>query len=148
MRSCALCCIGVVTVVGLVIGGSMYLFGEQLLSIYSPGNAEVIQLGMVRIRVIATTYFLCGIMEVGSGVLRGLGKSLTSMLVAIAGSCLFRVIWIYSVFAVFRSLDVLYISYPVSWVLTATAHYFFAILAVRKVMKQQRLESVDSVDAL
>lgn len=135
IRSCSLCCIGVVTAVGVLIGGGMFLFGEQLLGIFAPGNEEVIRIGMIRIQVIATTYFLCGIMEVGSGVLRGLGRSMTSMIVALTGSCLFRVIWIYTVFASFRSLEVLYISYPVSWALTAIAHFSFAILAVRKLLR-------------
>lgn len=132
IKSVALNCIGVVTAVGLIIGAIMVFFGEFLLGIYSPGNAHVIEIGMVRIRIVAATYFLCGIMEVGSGVLRGLGKSLISMIVSVVGSCLLRIIWIYTIFVAFPTLDVLYLSYPVSWFLTAAAHFTFVIITVKK----------------
>ncbi len=135
IKSVALNCIGVVTAVGLVVGVLMVTFGEFLLGIYSPGNEHVIEIGMIRLRILATTYFLCGIMEVGSGVLRGLGKSLISMIVAIIGSCLMRVVWIYTVFAAFPTLDVLYLSYPVSWLLTAIAHFTFVFITVRNLRK-------------
>lgn len=137
IRSCALGCVGVVTAVGGIVGALMVIFGEALLGIYSPGNAEVIAIGMVRIRILASSYFLCGIMEVGSGVLRGLGKSFTSMVVSVVGSCLLRVVWIYTVFAEFRTLEVLYLSYPVSWILTAAAHFLFAILAVKRLRRAE-----------
>lgn len=141
IRSCALGCVGVVTAVGGMIGALVVIFGEALLGIYSPGNAEVIAIGMVRIRILASSYFLCGIMEVGSGVLRGLGKSFTSMVVSVVGSCLLRVVWIYTVFAEFRTLEVLYLSYPVSWILTAVAHFLFAILAVKRLRRAEQLQS-------
>ena len=135
IKKAALCCIGVVTTVGLVVGFLIVAFGPQLLSIWSPGNAQVIEIGMIRLRILASTYFLCGIMEVGSGVLRGLGKSLISMIVSIIGSCLIRIIWIYTVFAAVHTLDMLYLSYPVSWLLTALAHFTFVIITVRKIRR-------------
>ena len=142
IRAITLTCLGTVTVVGLTFGILSTVFGEELLAIFSPGNAEVIRIGMVRMRYMCLPYFLCGIMEVGSGVLRGLGKSFTSMAVAIAGVCGIRLVWIFTVFAAFRTLEVLYLSYIVTWVITATAHYTFAILAVKKAQKNLRSESV------
>jgi Na+-driven multidrug efflux pump len=66
--------VGVVLVAGIAIGSLIVVFGESLLGIFAPENEEAIRLGMVRIRYMASTYFLCGIMEVGSGVLRGFGN--------------------------------------------------------------------------
>ncbi len=139
VRAAALACTATVAVVGFVTGMLSFLFGEQLLSIFSPGNAEVIRYGMVRIRFMCLPYFLCGIMEVGSGILRGLGKSLTSMIIAISGICGVRMIWIFTVFRAFRSMEILYFSYPVTWTITTIAQFAFAIHFIRK-MKQTSSE--------
>lgn len=111
-------CLGLVTFVGLSLGWLAYLFGNQLLGIYS-SDPRVIEVGLLRMSVICTMYFLCGIMDVTVGQLRGIGCSVLPMVVSILGVCAFRVFWIFTVFAQYRSLWVLYISYPVSWVLTA-----------------------------
>ena len=132
IRPVVLTAVAVVMVVGLSMGGVVLLFGRELISIFSPGNPEVGRIGMIRIWYIGAPYFLAGIMEVGSGLLRGLGKSIHSMLVAIMGSCVFRIIWILTVFAYFRTLESLYLSYPISWALTAVAHFTLAFLAVKR----------------
>ena len=125
-------CVATVMAAGLLCSGLIVGFGETLLAIFSPNNPEVVHIGMIRLRYLCLPYFLCGIMEVGSGVLRGLGKSLTSMVIAISGVCGIRLVWIFTVFATFRGLEVLYLSYPVCWIVTATAHYTLAYLSVRK----------------
>ena len=118
-----------VTVVGVVIGMAVFFFGRPLLAIYRPGDEEAIAYGMIRLTYLATTYFTCGIMDVGSGLLRGIGKSTVSTVISLTGACLFRVVWIYTVFAEFRTLDVLYLSYPISWVLTSAVDFaLFAFL--------------------
>lgn len=114
-------CQGMVIVVGIVMGGGAVLIGPELLGIYS-SDAQVIHYGMNRLRIISGPYFLCGIMEVMVGGLRGMGCSLLPMFVALTGACVFRVIWIFTIFAVSHTLQTLYISYPVSWTITFLAH--------------------------
>ena len=132
IRPVVLTAVAVVTVVGLSLSSVVLLFGPELISIFSPGNPEVSRIGMIRILYLGVPYFLAGIMEIGSGLLRGLGRSIHSMVVAIMGSCVFRVIWILTVFAYFRSLESLYLSYPISWALTAAAHFTLAIIGLKK----------------
>ena len=143
VRAAALTCTATVAVVGLITGLLSVAFGEQLLSIFSPGNTEIIRLGMVRIRYMCLPFFLCGIMEVGSGILRGLGKSVTSMIVSITGICGTRLIWILIIFRAFRSLDLLYFSYPVTWTITSCTHFAFAIYYIRKMKKSLAEEPIE-----
>ena len=96
----------------------MYLFREPLLAIYRPDAPEAVAYGSLRMSIIVLTYFLCGIMEVFTGSLRGMGASLTPMLISLVGACVTRVIWIYTVFAATPTLQVLYSCYPVSWIFT------------------------------
>ena len=121
-------CLVMVAITGLVLGNGAYFFGGQLLGIYLPGNEAAIAYGIARMGVIAVTYCLCGVMDVLSGSLRGMGESVLPMVVSMIGSCLLRVIWICTVFAHFHSLRVLYYSYPISWILTESVHlicYFY-----------------------
>ncbi len=123
-------CLILVSVVGIVLGGGAYLFGAQLLGIYTP-DKEVITYGLYRLGVVCVTYFTCGIMDVVSGSIRGMGYSIMPMLVSLTGACLLRVIWIFTIFQVYHTQFSLYISYPVSWVLTSAAH-LICYFAVRK----------------
>lgn len=116
-------CLGVVTVVGLVLGLSAVAGGNTLLGIYS-SDPEVLRYGMLRLEIICSTYFLCGLMDCTVGSLRGMGYSVIPMFVSLTGACGLRILWIFTVFAAYRSLDVLYLSYPVSWLVTALAHLF------------------------
>ena len=124
-------CLLVVAVVGIVLGNGAYLFGSQLLGIYS-SSPEVIQYGLVRLSLVSATYFLCGLMDVFVGSIRGLGYSIMPMLVSLTGACLFRVIWIFTIFQVERTLFCLYISYPISWVLTTSIHAVCYLLVRKK----------------
>lgn len=117
----AVMCVGIVTIVGLVMGNGVYLAGRLLLHLYSP-EEPVIAYGMKRLFYICCPYFLCGVMDTLVGCLRGMGHSVLPMLVSLTGACLFRIIWIYTIFSQNRSLDTLYISYPISWALTAFVH--------------------------
>lgn len=117
----AIMCVGIVTVVGLVMGNGVYLAGRLLLHLYSP-EEPVIAYGMKRLFYICCPYFLCGVMDTLVGCLRGMGHSVLPMLVSLTGACLFRIVWIYTIFSQNRSLDTLYISYPISWALTAFVH--------------------------
>lgn len=126
-------CLGLVTFVGLSLGWLAYLFGSQLLGIYS-SDPQVIEVGLLRMSVICTMYCLCGIMDVTVGELRGIGCSVLPMVVSVLGVCAFRVFWIFTVFQQYRSLWTLYISYPVSWVLTAAVN-MVCFMLVRKKQK-------------
>ena len=123
-------CLGMVTIVGLVLGNGASFFGKYLLGMYS-SDVDVIQYGMVRLSVICTTYFLCGLMDVMVGVLRGMGYAVMPMVVSLTGACGLRVLWVFTIFAANRSLFVLYLSYPVTWTITFAAH-LLCFLAVRK----------------
>ena len=127
-------CLGVVTAVGLILGLTAVAAGD-LLHIYS-SDPEVLRYGMLRLEIICTTYFLCGIMDCMVGSLRGLGYSIIPMFVSLTGACGFRVLWVFTVFAAYRSLDVLYLSYPVSWAITAIAHMVTFHKIRRKIPKQ------------
>ena len=114
-------CLVFVSVVGLVMGRGFVFFGHQLLGIYS-SDPEVIQYGINRMQVICGTYLLCGIMDVLVGSMRGMGYSFVPMVVSLVGACGLRILWIFTVFQWHRSLFVLYLSYPITWILTALAH--------------------------
>ncbi len=132
-------CLGVVTVIGLVMGNAFFLCGEGLLGLYN-SDLEVIQYGMKRLSYMLPLYCLCGLMDCVVGTLRGLGYSIMPMIVSLTGACLFRVVWIMTVFAVpqWHTLDVLYLSYPLSWALTFGVHLACYALLARK--KLHRLE--------
>ena len=102
------------------------VFGPQLLSIYvsadDPARDAVIAMGMIRTYYVSMPYFLCGTMEVCCGMVRGLGKSWLPMVVTIFGACVMRIVWIYTIFAWKHTLPALYVSYPISWVITAAMH--------------------------
>lgn len=114
-------CLALVTAVGLGLGLTAVLFHNQLLGIYS-SDPQVIAYGTMRMRFVATLYFLCGIMDVMAGVMRGMGYSILPMIVSLTGACGLRILWIFTLFAANRTLSMLYVSYPVSWFITALAH--------------------------
>ncbi len=109
-------CILIVAVLGTVLGVGAWLLGSLLLQIYS-SDPQVIAYGMSRLALISAPYALCGIMDVLAGSLRGMGCSITPMLTSLTGACLFRVVWIFTVFRWEHSRFMLYVSYPISWTL-------------------------------
>ena len=133
-------CLLIVLFIGFVFGNIAYLTSSSLLKLYS-SDAEVIQYGVKRLAIICTTYFLCGMMEVVVGVLRGMGYSIMPMLVSLSGACVFRIIWIYTVFVSIRTLDCLYWSYPISWFLTFSVHLLCFIIVFRKNIKKNALNN-------
>lgn len=132
MAKIQLYCLGLVTVIGLVMGNGAVFFGRQLLGIYS-SDQTVIQYGLNRLLIISTPYWICGVMDVMVGGLRGMGCSVLPIIVSLTGACALRVVWIYTIFAMHRTLQVLYISYPVSWAVTFLAHVV-TYMVVRKKM--------------
>ena len=125
-------CVGFAVVFGLVLGNLVYLFGTPLAGIYAPGEPDVIQQALVRMGYICCPYFICGIMDVLVGVLRGLGSSIIPMFTSIVGACGLRLLWVAFVFPVYRTPACLYLSYPVTWSITALFHLLFLMLVVRR----------------
>ncbi len=123
-----------VIIVGAIMGNVAYFLAGMLLRIYST-DQEVIQFGILRMSYICVTYFLCGMMDVIVGALRGMGYAIMPMLVSLTGACLFRVIWIYTIFQNHRTLACLYISYPISWALTFLVHLVCFAVVYRKLLK-------------
>lgn len=113
----AMQCFAIVTVIGLVLSNLAIYFGENLLGLYSD-DPQVIVVGIRRLRVICSLYFLCGLMDVTVGVLRGLGAAMSPMIISLTGACGLRVLWIFTIFQWYRSLETLYISYPITWTVT------------------------------
>ncbi|MBQ8416038.1 MAG: MATE family efflux transporter [Clostridia bacterium] len=138
LKKSILCCIGMVTLVGLSVGGLMLLFGEPLLRLYAPENDGVIYYGMIRLSVFCLTYFIGGLMETGCGALNGFGKSVSPMVITLLGSCVFRIVWIFTVFAWIPDLFVLYLSYPISWGLTAMVQFIFCFVHLKKRMRENK----------
>lgn len=130
-------CLLTVSVIGLVMGIGTALFGNQLLSIYST-DPEVIAYGERRLIILCVPYLFCGLMDVTVGSLRGMGYSFMPMVVSLLGACVFRVVWIFTVFQWHRSLFTLYISYPISWALTATVHLICWWMVMREKMKKEQ----------
>ena len=121
-----------VAVAGMLAGSAGWFFGERLLSIYITDSAEAIAYGMIRLAYISLPYFVCGLMDVCTGALRGMGASLTPMLISVLGVCGFRILWINTVFRVIHTPQCLYLSYLISWILTFAVQFAAFWIVYRK----------------
>ena len=131
IRTTMVACTLLVTLAGAILGMGCFLMGKYLVGIYST-DAQVIAIGLVRLKYIAAPYFLCGIMEIFSGTLRGMGVTLAPMFVSVMGACVFRIFWVYAVLPLTGELETLYLSYPISWVLTGGVHLIFCLIYLRR----------------
>ena len=116
---------------GLVLGNLAFFFGQPLAGIYAPGEPDVIVQALARMKFICCPYFLCGIMDVAVGMLRGVGYSVIPMIVSLVGACGLRLVWVATVFPFSRTPETLYLSYPVSWAITGVVQIIF-FFVVRK----------------
>ena len=133
-------CLLLVLIVGIPLCLVTFAFGEPLLGIFlsddgASNKQAIIEFGMERMFYTTIFYFLCGLMEVMSGMLRGLGASTTSMVVSLIGACAMRVVWVYTIFAEFRTPGSLYISYPISWLATAIVLYICYAVILKRIEK-------------
>ncbi len=131
-------CILSVAVLGGVMGGGFILFSQPLLSLYN-SDPDVIVHGVTRLTYICSGYFICGIMDVTIGVLRGMGYSFISMITSTIGVCGVRVAWVYTLFKYTNSLEVLFLSYPTTWSITAVVSLALFAYAQRKLPKEGAL---------
>lgn len=125
-------CIILSVTVSVILGGGAYLFGDKLLHIYT-SDPEVINCGVDILLYTTLTYFLCGLMDLFPGAMRGMGHSLVPMILSIIGTVGMRIVWIFWVFPQNRSLDILFISYPASWVLTIVLQVICFIFVRKRV---------------
>lgn len=109
-------CFSLVFFVGLVMGGIGLMFGHELLGIYS-SDPEVVSFGFRRMKIFFTTYYLCGMQEVLVAGLRAAGYSMMPTIISLLGACGFRILWIYTIFRKMHTPEILYYSYPISWII-------------------------------
>ena len=122
---------------GVLLGTLAWVFGHPLLSLYSTSPA-VIEAGMARLGIVSRTYALCGVMDTMVGILRGIGYSVMPMIVSLMGSCVLRLVWIATIFQIprFHTIEVVYISYPITWIVTLSIHLLCFIWAMRRVERR------------
>ena len=134
-------CLACVTVVGLVNGSVANLLGRNLLSIYITDSSEAISAGLIRLAFICIPYFLCGLMDVTTGALRGMGSSVIPMIISVLGICGMRIAWIFTVFRIerFHTPEVLFLSYAVSWTVTFIVQLIAFFVYYRKHVKSDSL---------
>ncbi len=130
------CAQGCAIVAGLVFGNLAYLFGRPLLGIYTD-TTDPIADGMLRLSIICTTYFLCGMMDTIVGSIRGMGYGVMPTIVSVIGACGLRIVWIATIFQIprFHTPEVLFLSYPVTWTVTFLAHLVCFLIARKRFPK-------------
>ncbi|MGI6279876.1 MAG: MATE family efflux transporter [Acutalibacteraceae bacterium] len=130
-------CLICVAVTGIVLGNLVYFLGRQLLSIYLPDSPAAIEQGLIRMSFVCSFYFLCGIMDVTIGAIRGIGVTLSPMFISVTGVCVFRLGWIFTIFSIpkFHTASNLYISYPITWGLTFISLLVTYFIIVNKITK-------------
>ena len=117
-----LICASFACITGIIMGGLAYIFRKPLIYLYV-SSKDAIKYGTLRLTIICLSYCLCGIMDIPVGGLRGLKKSTIPMIVSILGMVVFRILWLSTVFKYHHRLWIIYISYPISWIMTAIVHY-------------------------
>ena len=123
-----------VAAIGIFLSTIIYTFGRQLLSIYIVDSQEAISYGIIRFNYVCLPYFLCGLMEVSTGALRGLGASFIPMCISVLGICGIRIGWIYTIFQVpqYHTPNCLYLSYSITWIITFLAQTIALFIIYRK----------------
>ena len=130
------CCYFVTALVAITAAAILLVFRHPLLSLYiQDGNEIALETAYTRFYINIAPYVTLAFMEVGSGVLRGLGKSTLSTVISLLGSCVFRLLWIYLIFPLCPQLWMVYLSYPISWALTALTHFTVSMIVRRRCMR-------------
>ena len=125
-----------VAIVGFILGSLSAIFARPLLGIYITDSAEAIEYGVIRIIISGVPYFLCGIMEVQAGMLRGLGFSAAAMINSLVGACGLRVLWVIFILPLKRTTEMLFLCWPVSWVIVIIMHAVYYMIIKKKAIKR------------
>lgn len=122
---------------GLILGNLAYLFGGQLVALYDP-RPEIIEPALIRMRFVCSLYFLCGIMDIMGTSIRGMGYPALPTMVSLLGACGLRLLWVFTVFQIpqFHTEQVLFMSYPFTWIVTFLTHCVCFVFVRRKFPKQ------------
>ncbi len=139
IKKITLCSALCVTVIGLGTGGIFLLFRHFFVGLYAPDNPAVTEIAIRRLFSILPCYFLCGVMEVLGGAIRGMGKSVTTMIVSLLGACVFRILWIKTIFVRFPTIECIYLSYPISWLLVIAANLVFLVIYYKRLLRDPNL---------
>ena len=133
-------CVVLIFATWIILGGTTLFFGRSLLGFYT-SNPEVIELGMLHMKVMMAAYFTCGTMNVFPGLTRAMGYSILPMLCTLIGACLMRIVWLATVFTWYPTMIVLFMCYPVTWALAGIGQVGSFLYARRQVRRRAILES-------
>jgi len=125
-----------VIVVGFTLGGLSVLFSKQLLGIYIKDSADALAFGMQRMMITGLPYFMCGIMEVLTGSLRGIGYSTVTAINSLIGACGFRILWIFAVLPLNKTPETLFLCWPLSWMVVILMHTVCFLVLKKKAMRK------------
>ena len=134
-------CVLLVTAVGVVLGGLAVLLAKPIVGLITD-DAYVVDVAAKRLLIVCAPYFLCGIMEVYSFTLRGFGKSTSSMLINLFGTCVFRLVWIKIMLGIIDEVYIIYWAYPISWFLAAAGMIIYYEIVIRKLIKKNDIEDL------
>lgn len=140
VRKVVALCMGYAVIFGLLVGVGSYAFAPQLLRLYITDSQEAIAVGITRMLCTCTPYFIYGIMDTLTGSLRGMGASLTTMIISVLGICGVRIAWIYTVFRIpaYHTPVSLYLSWPISWVITLVVQAVALTIVYRRLCRPER----------
>ena len=145
-------CYAITMTVGLIASSLIMIFNHPLLALYGIHDGEGLaaiayESAMIKMSCETLPYFILAFMEVGCGVLRGLGRSMTSAVVSLIGACLLRVVWLLTVFEYFLTLESIYISYPVSWFITGAVALVMVLSVLRREEKERGADDAEPKEA-
>ena len=129
-------------ITSILLSGAAYIFGRPLLGIYLPGEESAISYGMTRMLIVLLPHLILGLENTVVGQLRGLGYSLSPMIISIFGICGIRIIWVYTVFEANKTLEMLYMSYPISWAITLIGTLVLYVIAVKRLPKDGEIQPI------
>ncbi len=131
----------VVILVGIGMTALCFLFSAALIGLYLPTDPEAVSYGIMRLFTVNVVYFFMGCIDVMVAAMRGMGTSLTPMVVVMGGICGLRIVWVYTFFARWSTLQMLYLSYPVSWVVTFFVELIFYFVTYRRLVRRNGQEA-------
>lgn len=131
-------------IVGALLGGGFVLFGDEFLALFTK-DAAVAEAGMFRLRIMGFSYAVSAFMDCTIAASRGIGKSFAPTVIVILGSCVFRVAWVYTIFAYFHTLTSLYLLYVFSWSITAVAEIIYFVISYKKLQLDPPAPAVETV---
>ena len=132
------CCITLSFIAWIITSVIYYFFKVPLMELYIPNEPKAIEFGLIRLSIIIYTYFFTATMDISSAVVRAMGKSISPAIVSILCICVFRVAWVFTVFAKYHTLTCLFISYPISWILAQTVFFVQYAFTYKKLLKENQ----------